>query len=94
VDQGLLVYSTIPGGSAERAGLRGVTADGNIGDIILSADGQKLNELDDLYRMLDKKQIGDTVNVEVYRGGRTMTVPVKLLATPTDAGRSTRRSVQ
>lgn len=81
VDQGLLVYQTVPGGSAERAGLRGIT-DGNIGDIILSGDGQKLNNLDDLYRLLDKKQIGETINVEVYRNGRTVTVPVKLIAPP------------
>ncbi|MFN0141422.1 MAG: S1C family serine protease [Pyrinomonadaceae bacterium] len=88
VDQGLLVYQTVPGGSAERAGLRGIT-DGNIGDIILSADNQKLNNLDDLYRLLDKKQIGETINVEVYRNGRTITVPVKLIVPPQT--RSTRR---
>lgn len=91
VDQGLLVYQTVPGGSAERAGLRGVTADGNIGDIILSADGQKMNNLDDLYRLLDKKQIGETVNVEVYRGGRTITLPVRLIAAPQTRG-TTRRA--
>lgn len=81
VDEGLLVYQLVQGGSAERAGMHGITPDGNIGDIILSAEGQKLNDLDDLYRLLDKKQIGDTVNFEVYRGGRTVTVPVKLLGT-------------
>ena len=79
VEAGLLVYQTQPGGSADRAGLKGVTADGSIGDIILSAEGQKLADMDDLYRLLDKKQIGDTVNFEVYRGGRTITIPVKLL---------------
>lgn len=89
VEQGLLVYQTQPGASAERAGLRGVSTDGNIGDIIISADGQKLNDLDDLYRLLDKKQIGDTVNLEVYRNGRNITVPVKLLPTP--AGGPSRR---
>ncbi len=82
VSQGLLVYQTQPGGPAAAAGLRGITADGNIGDIILSADGQKMNDLDDLYRLLDKKQIGETINVEVYRNGRTTTVPVRLIASP------------
>lgn len=90
VDQGLLVYQLVQGGSAERAGMHGITTDGNIGDIILSAEGQKLNNLDDLYRLLDKKQIGDTVNFEVFRGGRTVTVPVKLLGTQ-PATRTTRR---
>jgi S1-C subfamily serine protease len=91
VQQGLVIAQTIPGGSAERAGLKGVTSDGNLGDIIVSADGQKINDLDALYRLLDKKQIGDTVNFEVYRNGRTITVPVKLLASPTNAVAPTRR---
>jgi S1-C subfamily serine protease len=91
VQQGLVIAQTIPGGSAQRAGLRGVTGDGTLGDIIVSADGQKMNDLDDLYRLLDKKQIGDTVNFEVYRDGKTVTVPVKLLASPTNAGVPTRR---
>lgn len=89
VEQGLVVYQTLPGGSAERAGIRGVQPDGTIGDIILTAEGQKMNDLDDLYRLLDKKQIGETINVEVYRNGRTITVPVKLIAPPQT--RSTRR---
>jgi S1-C subfamily serine protease len=92
VEQGLLVYQTQPGGSADRAGLKGVTADGGIGDIILSSDGQKISDMDDLYRLLDKKQIGDTVNFEVLRDGRTLTVPVKLFgSTPT---RTTTRQVR
>jgi len=62
VEAGLLVYQTQQGGSAERAGLKGVTADGSIGDIILSAEGQKLAELDDLSRLLDKRQMGGYVN--------------------------------
>jgi len=82
VDEGLLVLQIQPGGSAERAGLKGVTADGQIGDIILSAEGQKLNDLDDLYRLLDRKQIGETVNFEVFRAGRSQTVPVRLLGSP------------
>jgi S1-C subfamily serine protease len=82
VDSGLLVYQTQPGGAADRAGLKGIGTDGSIGDILLSADGQKFNDLDDLYRLLDKKQIGDTISLEVYRGGRTITVPVRLIAAP------------
>jgi putative serine protease PepD len=94
VDAGLLVYQTVPGGSAERAGLRGVGNDGSLGDILLSAEGQKLNDLDDLFRLLDKKNIGDTVNFEVYRGGRTVTVPIKLLGNPPASRAPGRRGVQ
>ncbi len=93
VESGLLVYQVQPGGSAERAGLRGTTSDGTLGDILISAEGQKLNDLDDLYRLLDKKQIGDTVNFEVYRGGRNVTVPIKLLGATTTT-RPVRRTLQ
>lgn len=92
VQQGLLVYSLVPGGAAERAGLRAVTDDGTIGDIIVSADGQPLNDMDDLYRLLDKKQIGETVSFQVYRDGRTSTIPIRLMTAPTST--RTRRSVQ
>lgn len=91
VEQGLIVLQVQPGGSAEGAGLMGTT-DGTLGDIILSAEGQKMNNLDDLYRLLDRKQIGDTVDFEVYRAGRTITVPVRLKGSPT--ARPVRRVVQ
>jgi putative serine protease PepD len=95
VENGLLVYSLVPGGAAERAGLRAVTDDGTIGDIIISADGQPLNDTDDLFRLLDKKQFGDTVQLQVYRDGRTVTVPARLTATPTNARTApVRRSIQ
>lgn len=79
IDYGLVVYQILPGGPAARAGLRAVGNDGTLGDIIVAVDGQKMNDLDDLYRLLDKKQIGETVNVDVYRGGQTVTVPLKLI---------------
>ena len=88
VQSGLVVYQTQPGGSADRAGLRGITGDGSLGDIILSADGTKLDSLDDLYRLLDKKNIGDTVSLEIYRSGRTLNVPVKLLSAPATGRRT------
>ena len=94
VQQGLVILQTQPGGSADRAGLHGVTSDGTLGDIILSADGQKMSSLDDLYRLLDRKQIGDVVNFEIYRAGRTVTVPVKLFTSPQQTTTNTRRSVQ
>ncbi|HUF04723.1 MAG TPA: trypsin-like peptidase domain-containing protein [Aridibacter sp.] len=85
VREGLLVSRIVPGGSIGRAGLRGLSSDGDrtlLGDIITTIDGQKVNNIDDLYRFLDKKKIGETVNVQVYRRGNTITVPVKLLQMP------------
>jgi len=80
IESGLIVQRV----DGSTAGLRGLTqsADGGVawGDIIVSVDGEAMNSVDDLYRYLDKKQIGDTVNVEVFRGGQRVTVPVKLSA--------------
>jgi S1-C subfamily serine protease len=94
VDHGLLIRQAVPGGAAERAGLKGLTSDGSIGDILLSADGQKINDMDDLFRLLDKKQIGDTVSFEIYRSGKTVSVPVKLLPSSANSGTPTRRGIQ
>ena len=91
VTQGLLVLRVIPGGAAERAGLRPITDDGTIGDIIMSADGQELNDTDDLFRLLDKKQIGETVQFQVNRDGKTINIPIRLTAPPSST-RPTRRS--
>jgi len=86
VEAGLLVRSAVAGGPAANAGLRALSqgADGDVvlGDIILTIDGQKMNNLDDLYRYLDKKQIGDTIQTEIFRDGKRSTVPVKLTAVP------------
>jgi S1-C subfamily serine protease len=51
-----------------------------IGDIIVAIDGEKINNADDLFRFLDKKQIGDTVKVDVLRDGQTVSVPIKLIS--------------
>lgn len=86
VKEGLLIRTVSPGGSASGAGLRGLSQDGAgelvLGDIITSIDGTKVNSLDELYRFLDKKQIGDTVQVEIYRGNKTQTIAVKLMPLP------------
>ena len=90
VESGLLVYNVAPGTPAASAGLRGLGSDGTINDIIISADGQPMKDLDDLYRLLDKKQFGETVNLEVYRNGQTQTVPVKLTPIASSNTRSRR----
>jgi len=84
VESGLLIRSVTQGSPAAASGLKGLSQanDGSIllGDIIESIDGEKLATNDDLYRLLDKKQIGDTIQIEVFRGGKRVTVPLKLQA--------------
>ncbi|MBA2378247.1 MAG: trypsin-like peptidase domain-containing protein [Blastocatellia bacterium] len=94
VDSGLLVGAVIPGGAAANAGLRGLVrkADGSValGDIILTIDREAVGSVDDLYRLLDRKQFNDTINVEVFRGGNRVNVPVRL--TPPPSQPATRRA--
>ena len=94
VEAGLIVRNVTQGTTASNGGLRGLSQDpsGNVilGDVIMSIDGEKMNDLDDLYRYLDKKQIGEMIQVEVFRAGKTTKVPLKLLGTQAGT-RPTRR---
>ena len=93
VSYGVLIWNVQPGGPAANAGLRGMvqTDDGDLelGDIIVGISGERVGNNDDLYKILNKHQIGETVNVEIYRGTRSMTVPVRLTDVP-----ATRRNIR
>ena len=82
ISDGVIIMQVAPGQAAANAGLRPVTQTENgdiaLGDIILGMDGEKIGKQDDLYRLLDKHQIGDTVQLEILRNGRRMSVPVRL----------------
>ncbi len=86
VSDGVLIWNVLQGGAAASAGLRGLTQteEGNIelGDIIVGIDGEKIGSTDDLSRILDKHQVGDTISVEVMRNGRRARVPVRLTEAP------------
>jgi len=82
VSQGVVIWQVAPGDAAANAGLRGLTqtenGDVELGDIIVGIDNDKVGNNDDLYRSLDKHQVGDTVQVQVMRNGRRLSVPVRL----------------
>ena len=86
VDDGVLIYQVARGGGAASAGLRGVqqteSGDVELGDIIVGIDNDKVANSDDLFRVLDKHQIGDTVQVQIWRNGSRMSVPVRLMESP------------
>ena len=85
VTDGLLILQLERGGAAATAGLRGLQSseDGDvvIGDIITAIDGEKVTDVNDLARILERHKAGDTVQVEVFRDNRRVTVPVRLLPT-------------
>jgi len=94
VNYGVLIWNVQPGGPAANAGLRGLvqTDEGDIelGDIIVGINGEKINNFDEMYKVLNQHQIGETVNLDIYRGTRRMTVPVRLSDLPAQQPRRTR----
>jgi len=86
VNSGLLVSRTVRGGLAEKAGLRqggepvqyGRSVIYLGGDIITAVNGMKTNTLADLYSSLEACKPGDTVNVEIIRGGRASSLRITL----------------
>ena len=97
VSEGVLIWQVAQGGAAAAAGLRGLTqtedGDVELGDIIVGLAGEKVRNSDDLYRVLDKHRIGETVPVEVFRNGRRTSIPVRLMESPLEpTRRGTRRT--
>lgn len=79
---GVLVLDAPPGGPAGKAGLKPTTRDPYgrlvLGDIVTSINGQKVKNGSDLYRILDRCKVGDSVTVEVLRGDQTKKIQVTL----------------
>ncbi|RDJ31403.1 MAG: PDZ domain-containing protein [Crenarchaeota archaeon] len=78
--RGFLIVSVIEGSPAEKAGLHGSTDTKQIdgvnypigGDVILEVDGKKVRKIDDILIHLQReKSVGDEINLEVLRDGRT-----------------------
>ena len=87
---GLLITEVERGSAAERAGLRGgnqMVQIGNAqisvgGDLIMAIDGRPVDRNDAISRALARKRTGDSVELTIFRNGRTINVRVKL----SDAG--------
>ena len=85
-DYGLLIVQAVPGGAADRAGLRGGTERaylGNIpimlgGDLIVAIDGKKIETQQDLAQVMNSHRAADSVKVTIYRNKRKMDVNVVL----------------
>jgi S1-C subfamily serine protease len=86
VSDGVLIVQVARGSGAAAAGLRGLqpteNGDVELGDIILGIDNDKVGNSDDLFRVLDKHQVGQTVQVHILRNGRRMSVAVTLMDAP------------
>jgi S1-C subfamily serine protease len=81
-EKGIAISYTMENGPAEKAGLQGMRQDrfGNIyiGDIILSIDNTEVNTMDDVFHLMEKYKIGDSVQIKYQRKEKIGTVKVKL----------------
>ena len=79
---GVLILNVIEGGGAEKAGLKATTQSANgkisLGDIIKKVEGKNVEDSSDLFRILDAKVVGDTVNVTIDRDGKDLNFEVTL----------------
>ena len=66
-ETGLLLVSVEPEAPAEQAGLA-------IGDTIIAVDGQAVRHLDELLSALGGDRIGDSIRVQIVKGGETQEV--------------------
>ena len=85
-DYGILIVRTVPGGAADRAGLKGGNQRAYLGttpimiggDLIVAIDGDSIGDLQDLANVMNKHRAGDTVTVTIYRSRHKMDVKVVL----------------
>jgi S1-C subfamily serine protease len=77
VDDGAVVQTVTAGSPADKAGLRDAEEDGG-GDVIVAIDGERVSGADDVVSAVAKRQAGETIEIEYYRGGNKRTAEVKL----------------
>ncbi len=86
VDTGLLVETVSDGSGAAEAGLRPGNEQTVIagqsyrigGDVIVGADGKRVASIEDLRGIIAAHRPGDTIRLQIYRGGKQQTVTVTL----------------
>lgn len=92
VNKGVVIAEVVPGGPADKAGLKGgnrvIYVDSTQiivgGDIITKIDGKPVESMEELRAEIQKRKVGDTVVLTYIRGGKEYTVKVKLEAMPED----------
>ena len=101
--KGALVIQVFSGSPAEKAGLVGsskqVEINGNQatvgGDVITALDGQPVNDMEDVIAYLARyTSVGQTINLQVLRDGKSVTVPLTLAAGPQTQPQATNQPQQ
>lgn len=78
-DGGALISSVVPGGPADKAGLKA-------GDVIVAVGDTKIREGHDLLRTVLRHDVGERLNLEVRRGAHTKKMKLVAGERPTEDG--------
>jgi S1-C subfamily serine protease len=90
VKEGVLIQSVEKGGPADKAGIEGGTTPATIegaeimlgGDIIVEAEGKKINNMEQIVELVNEKSVGDKVTLKVLHDGKEKTATVTLGVRP------------
>jgi len=74
-ENGIMVTNVLPNSEAERSGLKP-------GDIIVHMADVQIDNVRDLIKVMNKHQVGDKVNVELFRGDKKMVLETVLERAP------------
>jgi len=74
-DSGVMVTNVLPNSEAERSGLK-------TGDIIVQMADIKIDNVRDLIKVMNKHNLGDKVNVELFRGDEKLVLETVLEKAP------------
>ncbi len=79
---GVVILKVVPGGPAAKAGLRGLQRDRqghiHLGDVIVAIGEHEVHSPNEMYTILEKYQIGDTVTVRIDRDDERQDTQVTL----------------
>ncbi|MDD3519706.1 MAG: trypsin-like peptidase domain-containing protein [Actinomycetota bacterium] len=75
---GVLISSVFPGYPAGKAGIRA-------GDVLTRFDGEEIKTSFELYAQMLRHNVDDNIEVEIYRSGKYITLPLILAESPVTA---------
>jgi S1-C subfamily serine protease len=89
---GALITDVVNGSPADDAGLKGATGETTFqlqhvktgGDVVIAVDGKPVLQNNDLSKLVAQHKPGDTVTLNIIRGGQHATVDVTLGSRPAD----------
>jgi S1-C subfamily serine protease len=90
VEEGVIIQTVVPGGPADKAGLKGgdtpVTIEGAQlevgGDIITEANGKKIHNMEEIIELVNESKPGEEVELTILRDGKTKHATVTLGKAP------------